>query len=273
MLAALGALVVGAGMASAAVQAPDGSLKGCVKSGAIRIVDQSEKCKDTELAITLLTGADNAITSAMVKDGALTADDIAPRTITGAQVATGTLEGGDDAATANQIKDGTVTAFDLAGGSVGEDELQAGAVGPDKQRANAQTGLTGGLGTVVEVTGRDPAEADLAAVSLTPAGDGTADHLVLLTGQFEAAWEYGSDPVIVEWQIMDGTREVGPVYRIVLDPGQVTTGSVSFVDAGATEGVARTYSLRVTVDHGGSFSTERVRFLNAALTAVDLGRR
>jgi len=217
--------------------------------------------------------ADGAVRGEAAPAAGFPSGDIALKTITAANVANGTLRGGDDLTTANEIMDGTVTGFDIATDAVGRDELRAGAVSADKLLANAATGVTGGPGKVVTVSGPDAAEDSLASAVITPAGSGTADHMVLLTGQFQAVWQSGSDAVTIEWQVMDGTREIGPAYRTTLEPLQQTTGSVSFVDAQATEGVARTYTLRVAVDPGGVTSTREVRFLSDALTAVDLGRR
>ncbi|MGN6574685.1 MAG: hypothetical protein ACTHKG_03265 [Nocardioides sp.] len=183
------------------------------------------------------------------------------------------MRGGDDLSTSNEIMDGTVTSSDLSGGAVGAEEMQNGAVSAEKLRANAQTSLAGGPGTTMTTPAGDTVEQTLVTTTLGLSGNGPADHLVLLTGQFQAAWSMGPGDVVVEWQIIDAAGvAVSPSYRTRLANGEVTTPSVSYLDASAAEGAAKSYSLRARVINSG-IADQAVTFTDAVLTAVDLGRK
>lgn len=73
VLGIVASVVLVAGVASAAIQGDDGTVKGCVKAGTIRVIDQADTCKENEVLVSFLSGT---VTTAMIQDGTIVGDDL-----------------------------------------------------------------------------------------------------------------------------------------------------------------------------------------------------
>jgi hypothetical protein len=214
--------------------------------------------------------------------GALPAvGNIALRSITRENIADHTLRGGFDGSGPNEIADGTLTAADLATEAVTTPKVARGAVTTDKQTANFSVASTSTFDLSLSPGALTDRNSGTVATLTAGGSDNAQTHAIALTGQLQfsctASCPQAGEVITVEWQLMNGSSAIGPVYS-----GQLTaathssTGSVSFIahgTDGVAEGTSKAYTLRVTATASPDVvGAHTVTISNAILNGVDLGR-
>lgn len=291
--AAFAATLVGAvlfivGVSTASADTTDDGLSACIKSGSIRVLSETETCKENEVPVTLSTGGAEAVTSEQIVDGTITGIDL-DDTFEGTFLTTSSelpwdqLTGvpGDlaDGGVARDLEcNGCLTSADLADNSVGNTAIAAGAVTADKADANAAVSSVGS--TVLGMSSGTPqSERDAGFAVLTPSGSGGVAHAALVTAQFQAGCSNDLCPqagevIHVEWWLSNGSGAVSQVYSDVITATDRTfVGAVSALVTDAEEGTPTAYTLRVRGSAESPLTGIRnVSVTNAIVSAVDLGR-
>ena len=283
VIGAVGALVVGVGVASAA-PGDGGEVTACYHktSGALRVIDPGagQQCSKSEaelawpsVAAALAAGSVTGGPGGVVTDDSLTKDDLGPNSVEASELADGSVDTGAlgaDAVTAAKVLNGEIGTDELAGdavtsgkiddGTIASGDLADGSVTTEKVTANLTT-------SVAPLT--SPGGTDFTRTVTSFGHETTAGHKLLVMGQVQLTCTCGeTDTITVRWQVFDDDVPVSQEYRSVLTRDSPTTpGTVSALIPSANAGL-RTYQLKVTTASAG----DPVTATNDQLAVIDLGR-
>ena len=237
VMGAVGALVIGVGVATAA-PGSGGQITACYQksTGAMRVIDTDagQQCTKSEAPLTWSTGSSSLPPGSVsggpggvVLDESLTKDDLAPNSVESSELANGAVDTGAlgaDAVTAAKILNGEVGTDDLAGDAVTSGKIKDGEVGTGDLAGDAVTSGkikdgevdTDDLGTGAVGTGALGADAVTAAKILN--GEVGTDDL--------------AGDAVTSGKIKDGEVGTGDLAGDAVTSGKIKDGEVGTDDLG-----------------------------------------